>query len=531
MRLSLLLACLFSLSLFGQGDRPNILLIIADDLGVDRLNGYHASGLLATTPTLDSLRGVGLTFTNAFAAPKCTPTRAAIMSGKYGIKTGVLGTPGDLSLSHTSVFKELATQTDDAYADALIGKWHLSQPASPQAPLDHGADYYMGFLGASPESYFAWSKTENGTTSESTEYATSTFTDAAIDWVGDQGEDPWFLWLAHAAPHAPFHVPPAGTYSISPTNGRVRQYVAMVENLDFEINRLLQSLTPAVRENTLVIFVGDNGTPGNVMQDYPAGHGKSTLYQGGVRVPMIITGKGVTRQGEREEALVHVADLHATILAAAGAELPGGLFNSLSFLPLLSDASPSTPTRQYNYSELNDAGNTGFTIREQRYKLIEFADGAQEFYDLQLDSFEVNNLLPAGLTTEQTSILANLEAEAAVIRSGWSCRDFIQNGEESGIDCGTDACGACTTSTLENTVGIGVKAYPNPSTGRLTVEVVETTITQLSVFDIQGKLLGHYPGRNSNTLSLDLTHLGQQLLHLRIATEQGAVCRKIVLRE
>jgi len=107
-------------------NQPNILLIIADDMGIDVTNGYQQNALMPTIPTLDSLRAEGLTFKNAWAAPKCTPTRAAIMSGKYGVKTGVTNTPGHLDVSHTSLFKALESSTNGAYANALLGKWHIS---------------------------------------------------------------------------------------------------------------------------------------------------------------------------------------------------------------------------------------------------------------------------------------------------------------------------------------------------------------------------------------------------------------------
>jgi arylsulfatase A-like enzyme len=425
---------------------PNVLLVIADDLGVDRLKGYHEGGLLATTPTLDSLRGIGVTFENVFAAPKCTPTRGAIMSGKFGVKTGVLGTPGNLDLDETSLFEELESQTGGAYVDALVGKWHLSAPEDPAAPNAQGADYFMGFLGPSPEDYFAWTKTENGLTTQSTEYASAAFTDASIRWINEQA-DPWFLWLAHAAPHSPFHEPPAGTYSVGNTSNNGRKYVAMIENMDFELRRLLDGLDPAVRANTLVIFAGDNGTPGSVIQDYPSDHSKGTLYQGGVRVPLIVAGAGGTRQGERDASLVHLVDIHATILEAAGAELPGGLFNSLSIFKLLS-APASAPTRAYNYTEIGNETGAGYAIRNAQYKYIVFDDGTEEMYDLAVDSFELADLVAVGLTAEQIMVRDDLLTEATALRTDWSCRDEIQNGTESGIDCG-GSCIACEPLPVE----------------------------------------------------------------------------------
>ena len=203
----------------------------------------------------------------------------------------------------------------------------------------------------------------------------------------------------------------------------------MIEAFDHELGRLLGSLSPEEHENTLIIYLGDNGTPGSFTQGYPDGHGKGSLYQGGIRVPMIISGAGVSRQGEREPALVHIADIYATVLEVVGEELPGGIYNSLSFDHLLS-GEPG-PTRDYNYSEITQqADNNGWTIRGPQYKLIQFTNGTQEFYDLLADSLEFNDLLPGSLTAEQEMIKQNLEAEAEQIRTAWSCRDHIQNGDE-----------------------------------------------------------------------------------------------------
>lgn len=484
--LRLLLIGLFPLSLFAQ-TQPNVLLIIADDLGVDHINGYHDGELMATTPTLDSLRETGITFTNATAAPVCSPSRAALLTAKYGVKTGVITVPGNLDPAEASLFDGLAQQTNGTYASALIGKWHLTSPATVSAPLAFGMDVYDGFLRGAPEDYYAWSRTRNGATEISNEYVTTSLTNAAISWIGDR-TGPWLLWLAHAAPHTPYHVPPEGTYTIGATDSNVQKYVAMVEALDYQMGRLFAVMSPEERANTLVIFIGDNGTPGNVMQDYPTGHGKGSLYQGGIRVPLIVSGAGVTRSGVREPALVHITDLHATILEAAGADLPGGLFNSLSFRDLLGDAAATAVTRDYNYVEFGSGMNTAWAIRDQRYKLLEAENGAQEFYDLLLDSFEVNDLLPAGLSAELETVKTGLEAEAAVIRSDWSCRDHIQNGIETGVDCGTDTCGICTTSTTD-LPGVEFTVYPNPCSDLLFIGARAQVQGTVVISDVSGRAL------------------------------------------
>lgn len=523
--LYLLFCTLLSLSATAQ-TTPNLLLIIADDLGVDHLNGYHTGGLPATTPTLDSLRSVGVTFTNVFAAPVCSPSRAAMLTGKYGVNNGVTGVPGNLDLSHTSLFKELETRTGGTYADAVIGKWHLAQPLDPNHPLDHGADYYMGLLGPEPESYFDWSRTENGFTTNSTEYVTTALTDASIDWISAQTQ-PWLLWLAHAAPHTPFHVPPAGMYSIGDTNGIRNQYIAMIESVDFEVNRLLKSLSEETRANTLIVFVGDNGTPGRVLQDYPDNRGKGTLYQGGVRVPLIVAGAGVARRGEREAALVHLTDIFATLLDAAGADLPGGLHNSQSFYHLLGGASDAA-VRDYNYTEVTSGGEPGWAIRNARYKLIEFATGVQEFYAVQTDSFELNNLLPGDLAAEAAAAKADLEAEALTIRTGWSCRDHILNGMETGIDCGAAGCVNCTTGVSGREPVFSVQVFPNPAREQVLLATPGQRLLGVRVFNAAGQLLLEQSGGVADRMMVKLPGGAPGIRYLEVKTEAGLRTVKVV---
>lgn len=487
-RLSLLLLAFLSVfanqSLFAQS--PNILLVIADDLGVDYLSGYHDAPLQATTPTIDSLMGVGLTFRNAVAMPVCSPTRAAIMSGKHGHKTGVTSVPGNLDTSHFSLFRAIEAETNGAYADAVIGKWHLSQPQNPDHPSLHGVDHFSGVLSGAVSDYFAWDKLVNGVSAPTTTYATTAFTDDAITWIDEQTQ-PWFLWLSHVAPHSPYHVPPDSLYTIAATGNNRRQYVAMVEALDHEIGRLLDSMPDSVRDNTLILFVGDNGTPGNILQDYPTGHGKGSLYQGGIRVPFIATGAGVTRKGESEDAMVHVVDLYATILEATGVDLPGGRFNSLSFYHLL-DGSPGN-TRDYNFVEIGAGAVEEFAIRNSQYKLIEeVTTGNQEFYDLIADSLETNDLLLGSLTTEQASIKLDLEAEAAVRLSGWSCRDHIQNGDEEGIDCGGSSCEACNVTSIVESTGVSLSISPNPSEAYFHLLLIHGRY-QVQVTDLRGSVI------------------------------------------
>lgn len=435
---------LFSIC-FAQQQTPNVLVIIADDMGIDVMAGFGIEGEKPVTPILDSLRGSGVTFTNCWATPQCSPTRAAIMSGKYGIKTGVMRPPGPLDPANTSIFNQIRNNTTLDYSMAAIGKWHIAgSDGNLDHPAEHGLDHYEGVFSSGVDDYYDWEKVINGATEQVQEYATTHFTDAAIEWVGEQ-QKPWFLWLAHIAPHGPFHEPPSGLFTTEATDTR-SQYFAMVEAMDHEIGRLLSSMDEATRENTVLFFIGDNGTPGPVNEFYPQGHVKGSIYEGGIRVPFIATGKTVGRVGE-EDGLVQATDLYATILELLGSQLPGGVYNSLSLKPLLACGDRSM--RDINYSDYDDDGTLVWATRTLQYKLIEDENGNQEFYDLTTDIREEDNLIN-NLTTEQEAIRDMLVTEAAAIRSGWSCNDGIRNGDEISLDDCDNTCGEVDVLATEN---------------------------------------------------------------------------------
>ena len=437
-----------------QVDKPNILLIITDDMGTDITNGYQQNPRMPTTPNIDALRDNGLTFSNTWSAPQCTPTRASIMSGKYGIKTGVMRAPGNLDLIHQSLFSRIAETTNGQYVGAVMGKWHISTPVDFNHPMQHGIDHYEGFIQSSVADYFTWDKVENGVETTVDEYLTTHLTNSAIDWIGDQ-DDPWILWLAHGAPHSPFHIPPAGLFTVSNTNSNLGKYIAMIEAMDHEIGRLLDSMGQETRDNTVIIFVGDNGSPAGVIQNFPSNHAKGSLYEGGVRVPLFISGKGVSRINEIDDNINHVADLYSTILELTGEQLPGGIYNSMSLKPLLS--CETTLNREFIYTDYQDGNVLGWAIRNDEYKLIEDENGTLEFYKVSEDLLEEDNLV-GNLTNAEQDLLERMQAEVVTIRTGWSCIDGIKNGDETTIDdCEDD----CTGDNSISTTNIGCCEVPS----------------------------------------------------------------------
>lgn len=403
----------------------NILLIIADDYGTDSsaLYNTHPKASLPPTPNIERLARQGVLFRNAYSCPTCSPSRSTILTGRYPYRTGIgyalaLPTGPSLQPSELTLPEVLDANPHLNYTHALVGKWHLSEGADDPRILG-GFSHFSGVIHGAIPDYFDWPKTVNGqTTSHYTNYATTDNVDDALAWIGRQSPGtPWFLWLAFNAAHTPYHKPPKGLHSyqdLSPLPVAVSKnprpyYEAIIEAMDTEMGRLLSKINT---NHTTIFFVGDNGTLGTVMQPpYAADRGKGTLYEGGIRVPMIVSGPAVTRPGRQTEALVNLADLFATILELAGVNLaesvlPKAAIDSRSFLPVLKDQ-PWVPAQSFvlseSFAENHPDEESGRALRDERYKLIHYFSGHEEFYDVSNDFLEKTNLLSGTLSGEQQS--------------------------------------------------------------------------------------------------------------------------------
>jgi arylsulfatase B len=395
---------------------PNILFVIADDFGVDASPCHTSIGAIKPNmPNLLALCQRGLVLDNAWAHPTCTPTRASVLSGQYGIRTNVMQVDDVLATTTPTILQRLAQGTNP-YAVAVIGKWHVSgATADANSPDAHGATHYAGFLTGALTDYFDWRITVNGVSSRTTTYATTALTDQAISWIANR-QQPWFLWLAYNAPHSPFHTPPehlhtqTGLKNGSATDDRTK-YFAAAEAMDTELGRLIASIPTAVMNNTTIVFMGDNGTPASVIQTpFSRTKAKDTLYQGGIQVPLVVAGSGVSRIGQREQALVNSVDLFATIanLAQRTSAIPA---DSLSFFPALT--SSTFAGRTHAYIDSRQSGEITTAIRDSRYKLIEGLSARRELYDLSTDPYESTDLLASGSNAALDLIVNALVAQRA----------------------------------------------------------------------------------------------------------------------
>ena len=409
---ALIVICLLALVCVPHPARAeqNILLIIADDMGIDA-SGLYTAGDKAPTPTLDGLAAGGVRFTDCWANPVCSPTRATILTGKHGFQTGV-GWPGHVI--DTGEFTVAQALSSAGYATACIGKWHLSDTTNGGVdnPNMMGFDHYSGNTRGALLNFFSWRKTVNGVTSTVTNYATSENVDDAIAWITTRGSNPWFCWVAFNAAHTPFHKPPNDLHSYDSlpgtqfhiNNNPGLYYKAMIEAMDTEIGRLIAGIDPTVLANTTILFLGDNGTQANVYTGTERGS-KATIYQGGVHVPCIVAGAAVTGGGRTHDGLIHSSDFFETIIELAGIDpneaVPADIrVDSRSFLAYLEDPAQAN-FHEYALAEMFrtiSAAADGKTIRNAGHKLNAFDNGTEQLFDIVNDPNETTDLLAGSLS-------------------------------------------------------------------------------------------------------------------------------------
>lgn len=416
------LFALFTLCLPAAG-QSNVLILVADDVGVDAVGCYAEGVFPARTPTIDKLAASGVLFRNAWAAPICSATRAQILTGRYGYRTGMGHVANEdfaLDLNELTLPEVLDLSPQLGIAHAAFGKWHLgnSQVGGLLSPNLAGWAHFAGTMAnlVEPEDYSHWTRVENGSATLVDDYPTTRIVDDFLAWHAGVLK-PWVAYVAFHAAHQPFHEPPAHLHSVDLTNLDPRHHPvpffrAMVEALDTELGRLLAGLGDDL-DRTHILFVGDNGTVRVAsVPPFEPSHAKMTPYEGGLNVPLIIAGPGVQAPGREVSALVAMPDLFDTALELAGIDL-GSLDGAperdgASLTPHLRQLPWAAPaSRQILYQEYFGPSGPGpyqldlRIARDGRYKLIRNRlKAVDELYDLDLDPFETTNLLPGPLPLE-----------------------------------------------------------------------------------------------------------------------------------
>jgi hypothetical protein len=463
---------------------PNILLIIADDLGQDVVNvtGTGATkamqvetndgttAIIGDLPNLSTILRNGVYFQQAWAQPACSPTRAALLTGLHPWKSGVGSPMGSPELDPLRSYTTLPELLPSGYASGLFGKWHLGANEPGTRPTDHGWDRHYGTVpeGAVPdyEDWTAYDSDDYDNPQAMTTDATWNTVREAAEWINGldaaDPDTPWFATVAFHAPHSPFYVPDVG-YDLA-TPGDVTtdayQYNVMTQSVDHHIGRLLGAdaggvgwwldfdpIPQAQLENTLVIFLGDNGSPVQVASQEP----KTLVYEYGVRVPMIVAdGQAIAaelnglpiatrllhsaRRGLTSPTLAHAVDLYATIALTADPDATGLPADTdsrdlRSFVtgPLWIGPLPAkgrlrpplpgpfgfppirlpVPARHFNFAQWYHDADQRATIRNLTYKLNYDAGASPEYSLYRYIDGEIPGIeVPAEVVDPATDIFA-----------------------------------------------------------------------------------------------------------------------------
>lgn len=417
------LACWSIAPRLHAGDRLNVVVILADDLGWADLGCYGSK--YHKTPHLDRFARTGARFTTAYAAaPVCSPTRAALLTGLYPARLNLTdwlpgrGDRPDQKLLRPAINQELPASIQNlaailkaaGYVTGHIGKWHLGGMGS--GPLERGFDVNIaGDHTGSPLSYFAPYQGKGGRfmpgleKAPKGEYLTDRLTTEAERFIETHRDRPFFLYLAHYTVHIPMRAKADLAAKYQP--GRPGEqgnplYAAMIESLDESMGRILAKLAELkLTGRTLVIFTSDNGglcvlegpnTPPTI--NAPLREGKGWLYEGGLRVPLIMRWDGVARPGSAVPAPVSSIDLMPTILEACGVK-PKTTMDGVSLAPALKGMPLQRDALYWHYPHYsNQGGRPGGAVRAGDHMLIEFYEnGRRELYDVVKDVGQTRNLI------------------------------------------------------------------------------------------------------------------------------------------
>ncbi len=441
---------------------PNIILILADDLGLCDINSFDPlQRSYYETPNIDKLAAEGMKFTQAYTnAANCSPTRAALLSGQYYPHQPVyhVGDPHEgrmipapnahaLPAEKITIAEALKTA---GYATALIGKWHIGEPPATN-PEQQGFDvniggYNAGNPGNWEGGYFQPNNNPHIRDAEEGEYLTDYLTRKAIGFVEAHQEMPFYLHLSYYTPHSPFQAPEHLVEKYKQKQGENGHshptYAAMLESLDTNVGLLMQKLDELdMAENTLLIFYSDNGGRGgydylgradnNITDNKPLKGGKTTFYEGGIRVPLALRWPAVIEPGAHSNEPVTSIDFYPTFLEMAGLEKPKGyVLDGLSLVPLFKNPDASLTHRPLYWhfpGYPNNPWRTGpvSVIRDGDWKLLKFYETNQiELYNLSQDMSESENL---ALKKPKTCATLRDELEAWLIETNAPMPKIRQN--------------------------------------------------------------------------------------------------------
>jgi arylsulfatase A-like enzyme len=425
--LALLLCACAATQAQADTDKPNIVLIMVDDLGYGDLASYGATDM--QTPHIDRLMERGLRFDQFYAnCTVCSPTRASLMTGLYPDKAGVPGVIRQVATDDFGFLDPAAVTLPDMlnkadYHTALIGKWHLGLE-SPNTPNERGFDFFHGFLGDMMNDYYThlrggknWMR-RNNEVIKADGHATDVFSDWSIDYIKAQAADkekPFFLLLTYNAPHFPIQPPKDWLEKVTKRapnlDPKRAKNVAFIEHLDDNVGRVLAAIDEAdIADNTIVIFTSDNGgSIRHAQRNLPLNGGKQDHLEGGIRVPTCVVWPGKIQPGRSNELGITM-DFYPTLCEIAGVEIEHAI-DGQSLAPIWLSGEAGDPERVLIWvrREGNQRyqGRAYYAIRKGKWKLFQNTPfEPMQLVDLEADPYEASPMEAKGkVANELTALL------------------------------------------------------------------------------------------------------------------------------
>jgi arylsulfatase/arylsulfatase A len=359
--------------------KPNVLVVITDDQGYADL-GVHGNPQVRT-PQMDAFAREAVELTQFYACPVCAPSRAALMTGRYPLRTGIVDVFEPACNMRPEEVTLAEALRDAGYATGLVGKWHLGNK-HPRRPTDQGFSEALTMPAIGLWNYFNPRLWHNGQEVTIPGYCMDILADRAITFLRENKDRPFFLYFAPNLIHTPLQIDDAkvAPFRAAGLDEPTAKVYAMLESVDDNFGRVLAALRDlGLEENTLVLFTTDNGpcTGSTTTQRYMAGlRGlKGTVYENGIRVPCFVRWPGRLQGGVKIDRIAALIDVMPTVLDACGVDPPEGVrLDGASLMPLLRNPQAAWPDRtlffQWEGNPLPEHGRA-FAVRDQRYKLVQ----------------------------------------------------------------------------------------------------------------------------------------------------------------
>lgn len=404
-----------------SNERPNVLLILTDDQGYGDLS-LHGNPHLKT-PHVDSLGKSGIRFERFYVNSFCAPTRAALLTGRYPLRCGVWGVTHNKETMRALEVTIAEAMKAGGYQTACIGKWHNGEQF-PYTPPGQGFDHFFGFHNGHINNYFN-TKLIRGSRVEPTKgYITDVLTEDAIQFMRKNAKRPFFCYVSYNAPHSPYQVPDKyyDRFRAKGLSESVSAFYGMCENIDDNVGRMLAELDKLkLSENTIVLFLTDNGGTAGV-KIYNAGMrgGKTSVHEGGCRVPLFIRWPAQFSRPRAVKKITSHIDLYPTLLDLCGVKMPKGPpIDGVSLRPLMEGRDNNWDDRiLYTHNPISANNRYPGAVRTEQYRLVRLIKGRQggssatpndknavpwKLYDMKADPGEKKDL-----ATQKPEVVAKL---------------------------------------------------------------------------------------------------------------------------